>query len=206
MSLALSSGELAVRQPVVGRAVKRLLDIGLSAAGLLLTAPLVALLAILVRLDSPGPAFYRQPRVGRRQRVFSLTKLRTMDEHGRVTRVGRLLRPTGLDELPQLWQVLEGKMSLIGPRPEEPHRAARWQQYLPHFSARHAVRPGLTGWAQINDLRGPAPIPERLRFDLEYVHGWSLSWDLRILLRTPLVLWRDTRRAWQDRKRCREPS
>jgi lipopolysaccharide/colanic/teichoic acid biosynthesis glycosyltransferase/glycosyltransferase involved in cell wall biosynthesis len=164
---------------------KRLVDITLAASGLLLSAPFLATMGAIIPLESRGPALFRQLRTGRDQRPFTLVKLRTMDEAGRVTRLGCVLRPMGLDELPQLWNVLRGDMSLIGPRPEIPERVERFERQLPEFRARHGVRPGITGWAQVNGLRGDrSSIAERLRFDLQYLTDWSLGLDARILVRT----------------------
>ncbi|MDP9150472.1 MAG: sugar transferase [Myxococcota bacterium] len=178
-----------------GRSIKRALDVTLAASGLVLTAPLVAALGLAVRLDSKGPAFFCQRRAGRGQRPFTLIKLRTMDGGARVTRVGRLLRPLGVDELPQLWNVLKGDMSLIGPRPEVPERVARYDRELPGYSTRHVIRPGITGLAQVNGLRGDVSIAERLRFDLQYLREWSLALDGRILVQTFSVVLADTIRA-----------
>jgi lipopolysaccharide/colanic/teichoic acid biosynthesis glycosyltransferase len=190
---------LVARHSRVGRAVKRLFDIAAASLGLILTAPLLAVLAALILLESGGPVLFRQRRMGRGQRPFVLTKLRTMDAGGRVTRLGRFLRPTGLDELPQLWQVLQGAMSLVGPRPEVLERVPAYQAKLPDYWARHLVRPGITGWAQVTGLRGEASsIPERLRADLEYLQSWSLSLDLRILVRTVATVWQDTHRAYRS--------
>jgi lipopolysaccharide/colanic/teichoic acid biosynthesis glycosyltransferase len=187
--------ERVARQASLPRAVKRGFDIACGAVGLALTAPLLATLAALIRLDSRGPAFYRGPRMGRGQRSFVMIKLRTMDGSGRVTRVGRWLRPTGLDELPQLWHVLTGRMSVVGPRPEVLDRVAGYQARMPLYAARHLMRPGITGWAQVNGLRGEAsPIDRRLEHDLYYVGSWSLGLDARILWRTPAAIWRDLRR------------
>jgi lipopolysaccharide/colanic/teichoic acid biosynthesis glycosyltransferase/glycosyltransferase involved in cell wall biosynthesis len=182
-------------QSLAALATKRVLDVALAASGLVLTAPLVAALAALVVLDSSGPALFRQQRTGRDQLPFTLIKLRTFDGQGRVTRVGRVLRPAGLDELPQLWNILTGDMSLIGPRPEVPDRVERFARDLPAFRARHLMRPGITGWAQVNGLRGlrgNVSIAERLRFDIEYQRQWSLALDARILLRTLLTVVGDT--------------
>jgi putative colanic acid biosynthesis UDP-glucose lipid carrier transferase len=180
---------VAGRSPV-GAAAKRLIDVALAASGLVLTAPLVAGLAAWIRLDSEGPALFRQRRHGLHQRPFTLVKLRTMDQRGHVTRAGQILRPLGLDELPQLWNVLRGDMSLIGPRPEVLERAVRYEGRIPGYPDRHLVRPGITGWAQVNGMRGDAaPIGERLRFDIEYLREWSLAMDGQILARTvPAVL------------------
>jgi lipopolysaccharide/colanic/teichoic acid biosynthesis glycosyltransferase/glycosyltransferase involved in cell wall biosynthesis len=173
-------------------AAKRAIDVGVAATGLLATAPLLGALVALVTLDSSGTAFFHQRRTGREQQPFTMVKLRTFDADGRVTRVGRFLRPTGLDELPQLWNIVVGDMSLIGPRPEIPELVERFTRELPAYPARHLMRPGITGWAQVNGLRGCVSIAERLRFDLEYQRNWSLLLDARILLRTFGTVFRDT--------------
>ena len=192
------------------RLVKRALDVVLGALLLLLAAPLLAGLALVIRLESPGPAFYRQPRVGRHGRIFAMYKLRTMrsgadaqlhelvrplaggdprpgprfiyklPDDPRITRVGRLLRKTSLDELPQLLNVLRGEMSLVGPRPELPEVLAH---YAPAHLAWLALPPGLTGWWQVN---GRSIHPRHLStdYDLYYLRHASLAFDLRILART----------------------
>ncbi|HSY24013.1 MAG TPA: sugar transferase [Polyangiaceae bacterium] len=172
-------------QPRTARAFKRLLDMTLAVSGLALTAPLVAALGACIVLESRGPALFYQRRMGLDQRSFTLVKLRTMDAERRVTRLGGLLRPLGLDELPQLWNVLKGDMSVIGPRPEVPDRVERYERELPGYRLRHLMRPGITGWAQVNGLRGDkSSIAERLRFDTQYVRQWSLGMDARIFART----------------------
>jgi lipopolysaccharide/colanic/teichoic acid biosynthesis glycosyltransferase/glycosyltransferase involved in cell wall biosynthesis len=176
----------------VGVAAKRFADIALAASGLVLTAPFLASLAALIPLDSPGPALFYQRRPGLHQRPFTLVKLRTMDAQGRVTRLGRILRPLGLDELPQLWNVLKGDMSLIGPRPEVLERAKRYEYELPGYRTRHLMRPGITGWAQVNGLRGNVSIAKRLEFDMQYLREWNLGLDGRILLRTVSTVLGDT--------------
>jgi len=186
-------------KPVLTRAAKRCFDLVFAALLLIALTPVLAVLAAAIAVDSRGSPLYRQLRMGFNQRPFQLIKLRTMDAEGRATRVGALLRPLGLDELPQLWNVLRGDMSVVGPRPEVLERVPGHQRNLPDYWARHLVRPGITGWAQINGLRGRVSIAERLRFDLEYVAGWTLLLDARILLRTPLAVWRDSRRAWLHR-------
>jgi lipopolysaccharide/colanic/teichoic acid biosynthesis glycosyltransferase/glycosyltransferase involved in cell wall biosynthesis len=181
------------------RTAKRAIDVTLAAAGLAATAPLVVGLGVLVSLDSPGPALFYQKRAGRNRVPFTLVKLRTMDSQGKVTPVGRFLRPTGLDELPQLWNVLKGDMSLIGPRPEVFDRIERHERNIPGFAMRYEVRPGITGWAQVNGLRGDRNISlaDRLRYDVAYIREWSLALDGRILLRTLSTVLRDTLRAFQ---------
>jgi lipopolysaccharide/colanic/teichoic acid biosynthesis glycosyltransferase len=179
--------------------IRRALDIAISALALLLAAPALALAMVAIRLESRGPAIYRQRRVGRHGRPFDVLKLRTMvagAEHigaglaidagdSRVTRVGALLRRTSLDELPNLINVLRGEMSLIGPRPTLPAQVA---QYTERQRGRLAIRPGITGWAQVNG-RASLPWSERIELDLYYIEHRSLALDLRILWRTPpLVL------------------
>jgi lipopolysaccharide/colanic/teichoic acid biosynthesis glycosyltransferase/glycosyltransferase involved in cell wall biosynthesis len=173
-------------------AFKRLVDIALAGSGLVLAAPLLAVFGALITLDSAGPILFFQRRPGLNGQPFTLVKLCTMDTSGRVTRIGRFLRPTGLDELPQLWNVLKGEMSLIGPRPEVLERAQRFECDLPGYGARHAIRPGITGWAQVNGMRGDVSIAKRLEFDIEYVRQQSLALDGRILLRTLSTVWNDT--------------
>jgi lipopolysaccharide/colanic/teichoic acid biosynthesis glycosyltransferase/glycosyltransferase involved in cell wall biosynthesis len=173
---------------------KRLVDVVLAGAGLVLTAPLQATLAALIALDSPGPVLFRQRRPGLDGRPFTMIKLRTMDARGRVTRVGRLLRPMGLDELPQLWNVVKGEMSLVGPRPEVLERAVRFESDNPDYGARYRMRPGITGWAQVNGLRGEFSIARQLQLDMEYVRRWSLAMDGAILLRSVSTVCGDTLR------------
>jgi lipopolysaccharide/colanic/teichoic acid biosynthesis glycosyltransferase len=174
--------------------IKRALDIAIALPAAILTAPLVALLAVMIRLESPGDPIYRQVRVGQDGRAFEIFKLRTMvsgaeftgaglainDGDTRITRVGRLLRRYSLDELPNLWNVLRGEMSIVGPRPTLRHQV---DHYTPRQRGRLAVKPGITGWAQVNG-RASLPWPERIELDLWYVEHQSLALDLRILART----------------------
>jgi putative colanic acid biosynthesis UDP-glucose lipid carrier transferase len=182
----------------VDRLVKRSFDLAASGLGLLLLSPLLALLALLVRVSSPGPVFYRQDRVGRDGHEFAMVKFRTMrsdaeaatgpvwtTEHDpRVTGIGRFLRRTSLDELPQLWNVFKGDMSLVGPRPERRVFVEQFVQEMPRYFERHRVQSGLTGWAQVHGLRGNTSIAERTLYDLHYVENWSLLLDIKILLMT----------------------
>lgn len=160
----------------------------------------MAFVALVIRLTSRGPVFYKQDRVGLNGRVFVLWKFRTMRadaerETGPVwakrndprrTLVGAVLRRLCVDELPQLFNVLRGEMSLIGPRPERPCFVEKFSAQMPDYPRRHAVTPGLSGWAQLNGLRGDTSIAERLEYDLYYVRNWSWTFDLYILLMTPL--------------------
>lgn len=194
----------------VNRLLKRALDLAIVAGGLLLLAPLFGLIALAVRLGSPGPVFYRQTRISRNGELFDMLKFRTMrtdSEHGtgpvwasqndpRVTPVGRFLRRSSLDELPQLLNVLTGQMSFVGPRPERPHFVKQFEEQLGDYPDRHLVQAGLTGWAQVNGLRGDTSIEERTRYDLYYIENWSLLLDMRIIARSFLTIMRD---FWQKR-------
>ena len=175
----------------------------LGLAGLILTLPLLLLVAVLIKFDTPGPVFYRQERVGLGGRTFVLVKFRSMrvdaeaagpcwasERDPRVTRLGRLLRLTRIDELPQLLNVLAGSMSLVGPRPERPHFVEQLTQIIPHFTDRIALKPGLTGWAQVNYPYGASveDARQKLAYDLYYLQHRSLLLDLRILLATVCVV------------------
>lgn len=176
------------------RVFKRALDLAIAIPAAILTAPLVALLALLIRLESPGSPIYRQRRVGRDGRLFSIYKLRTMvadaerigaglaiqEGDERITRLGRLLRRYSLDELPNLYNVVRGEMSIVGPRPTLPIQV---EQYTERQRGRLAVKPGITGWAQVNG-RAALPWGERIELDLWYVEHWSLALDLKILARS----------------------
>jgi lipopolysaccharide/colanic/teichoic acid biosynthesis glycosyltransferase len=181
-----------------GNALNRALDVVLAGAGLVLASPLLGAAALATKLESPGPVLYRQTRVGRDGGDFELLKLRTMvvgaEKMGagwavdqgdpRITRVGRILRRTSLDELPQLWNVLRGDMSIIGPRPTLRYQV---EQYDERQRRRLEVKPGVTGWAQVHG-RAALPWDERIELDVWYVENRSPALDLRILLRTPLAL------------------
>ncbi len=184
--------------------VKRAFDLAGSAVGLLLLAPVMAVIAILVRFDSPGPVFYAQERVGLNGRRFRMLKFRSMRADAEVagagwttkddprrTKLGTWLRKLSLDELPQLWNVFTGEMSLVGPRPERPQYVEDFRESIPRYMLRHHVKAGMTGWAQVNGLRGDTPLPERIEYDLFYVQHWSLWFDLRILLLTVVRVFRD---------------
>ena len=180
------------------RFLKRSADILLSLAALIVLSPLFILLGVLVKADSKGPLFYRQARVGEDGRRFRLFKFRTMqanaeektgpvwagENDSRRTRVGGFLRRNNLDELPQFWNVLKGDMSLVGPRPERPFFVSRFKEDIPRYMARHSIRSGLTGWAQVNGLRGNTSIEERTKYDLYYIENWSLVFDFKIMFLT----------------------
>ena len=178
---------------------KRGLDLVFSGL-LVIMAPLLALIALAIKLDSPGPIFYRQKRVGLNGRVFSILKFRTMREDAesdgkarwaaphdnRVTRVGIVLRRSRFDELPQIWNVLRGEMSVVGPRPERPEFVAKLAETIPFYQERHEIRPGITGWAQVSCSYGASEEDTRLKlsYDLYYLKNRSFFFDLLILLRT----------------------
>ncbi len=202
-AVALPLGPLAARGPF--RLVKRAFDLGLGIIGLLILAPLLVVVAPLIHLESAGPVFYRQVRVGRGGRLFTLYKLRTMrldaesegpvwatPDDPRATRLGRWLRRTRLDELPQAINILAGDMSLVGPRPERPAFVAELAAVIPFYRARHAVRPGLTGWATIHQgyARSTEDALLKLQYDLYYIKHQSLLLDAYILLRTVAAVWR----------------
>jgi sugar transferase (PEP-CTERM system associated) len=185
------------------RLFKRLFDFGGALAGTVIAAPVMLLTALAVRLDSPGPALYRQERVGENGRVFTLYKFRSMridaeqgtpiwakDGDSRVTRIGRFIRLTRLDELPQFWNVLRGEMSFVGPRPERPFFVQQLAREIPYYMARHAVKPGVTGWAQVRYRYGASveDALEKLRYDLYYMKHLSLVFDLTILIDTIKVV------------------
>ena len=193
------------------RAFKRVFDLAISVPLLCLAGPLLLLLMLLIKRDSPGPAIFAQPRVGRNNHRYRCYKLRTMyddaaDPHGnrsaardddRITRLGKFLRRTSLDELPQLWNVIRGDMSLVGPRPHalgSTAEGALFWEAVSDYWTRHATRPGITGLAQVRGLRGAtitrADIERRVTADLEYINSWSIWLDLRILLQTIAVVLR----------------
>jgi exopolysaccharide biosynthesis polyprenyl glycosylphosphotransferase len=195
-----------VREPSLSlRTAKRTLDILGSAFGLLIFAPLLIGIVIAIKITSPGPVFFRQKRYGYHNRRFWIFKFRTMYTHlgdqsgtqqttngdSRVTSVGRFLRKTSLDELPQLINVLKGDMSLVGPRPHVPGMLAGgmlYEELVPYYFQRHNMRPGITGLAQVSGFRGstsaPAPAIDRLDYDLQYIQKWSLWLDVTIIVRT----------------------
>ena len=183
-----------------------------AALMLLLVAPIMVMIALAIKLDSPGPVFFKQPRVGFNSRLFNVLKFRTMhhamrDEHcaiqttrgdPRVTRVGRFLRRTSLDELPQLINILRGEMSIVGPRPHALSTKAEGQLFeevVDKYAARHRVKPGLTGWAQVKGWRGETDTIEKIRkrveHDLYYIENWSIMFDVVIIVRTVLLVFRD---------------
>jgi Undecaprenyl-phosphate glucose phosphotransferase len=184
----------------VNSAIKRVLDIVISSAALIVLAIPLLLIAILVRLSSRGAVLYRQERMGLDGKSFAIVKFRSMfddaeretgpvwarEDDPRVTPLGRFLRKANLDELPQLWNVLRGDMSIVGPRPERPHFVEQFKHRIPQYMLRHKVKAGLTGWAQVNGWRGNTPLEKRIEYDLYYIENWSVRLDLKILWLTVL--------------------
>lgn len=200
------------RVPLEGADVmaKRIMDVGFSAVALLLLSPLFAVVAAAIKMASPGPVFFRQKRNGFRGEDFQMLKFRSMvqgadkmlDENGkemqaqsndsRVTWIGKILRRTSVDELPQLINVLKGDMSLVGPRPHVPSHNTYYENQIDRYASRHNIKPGITGWAQLNGLRGETDTIEkmakRVEYDIWYVENWSLALDFKILFLTPFVV------------------
>jgi exopolysaccharide biosynthesis polyprenyl glycosylphosphotransferase len=180
--------------------LKRLFDVGFSAAVLLLVSPLLLLIALLIRLTSRGPVFFMQERIGLNGCPFAMYKFRTMRlaaasesdtrwttaNDSRCTPLGAFLRKTSLDELPQFLNVLKGDMSVVGPRPERPHFVHRFLQEVGRYNNRHCLRVGITGWPQVNGWRGDTSIDKRIEYDLYYLQNWSFLLDLRIIAMTVL--------------------
>ena len=194
----MSAGTLLRREPAITQALTRALDLLVSGAGTVLSAPFVTVLALVIRLETPGHPIYTQTRVGRHGEPFRIFKLRTMvsgaefrgaglainQGDDRITRVGAFLRRLSLDELPNLWNVLRGEMAIVGPRPTI---AVQVEQYTERQRGRLAVKPGITGWAQVNG-RASLPWSERIELDLWYVEHRSLRLDLAILARTARII------------------
>lgn len=177
---------------------KRAVDILGAAAGIIISSPIMLLAALAVRLTSRGPVIFKQERVGLHNKTFKMYKFRTMEmqkpsteqkawtvkDDPRVTKIGKLLRRTSLDELPQLFNILIGEMSLVGPRPERPQFVEQFKEEIPRYMIKHQVRPGLTGWAQINGYRGDTSIRKRIEYDLFYIENWTMSMDFKIMFLT----------------------
>ena len=184
----------------INSAVKRAIDVALSALALVALAVPLGLVALAVRLTSRGSVFYRQERMGLDGKSFTIVKFRSMYDNAeretgpvwataddpRVTPLGRFLRRSNLDEMPQLWNVLRGDMSIVGPRPERPHFVQQFKHRIPQYMLRHKVKAGLTGWAQVNGWRGNTPLEKRIEYDLYYIENWSVRLDLKIMWLTLL--------------------
>lgn len=182
----------------VNAVMKRTVDIVGSFVGLVVTSPLLLVVAIAIRATSKGPVIFSQERIGQHNRPFKMYKFRTMyvqdvkeekkgwttKDDPRVTKVGRFLRRTSIDELPQLFNILVGDMSLVGPRPERPQYVEKFKEEIPRYMVKHQVRPGLTGWAQINGYRGDTSIRKRIEYDIYYIENWSFEFDIKIMFLT----------------------
>ncbi len=178
--------------------LKRTVDIIGAIVGLILSVPLIALFGAVVYVESPGPIFYRQRRLGRAGVAFDIIKVRSMKldaetggkpgwtvkDDPRRLKIGAFMRKWNIDELPQFWNVLKGEMSLVGPRPERPELIANFKEEIAHYNARHGAKPGVTGWAAVNGLRGDTDLSERIRCDLYYLENWSLWLDIQIMFLT----------------------
>lgn len=177
-------------------ALKRTFDIFASVLLLIITSPVMLAAAIGIRITSPGPVIFKQRRVGRGKKEFTMYKFRTMRINGeedtawtqdadpRKTRFGSFLRKTSIDEFPQFWNILRGDMSLVGPRPEIPHFVEQFRESIPLYMVKHQARPGMTGWAQVHGLRGDTSIEDRIRYDIWYIENWSFGLDIQIIART----------------------
>ena len=178
--------------------VKRAMDIVGSIVGIIVTSPLMLLMCLIIKLTSPGPLIYKQERVGLHNQTFWMYKFRSMEvqpeseekkawtvkNDPRVTPIGKFMRHTSIDELPQLFNILKGNMSLVGPRPERPFFVEKFREEIPRYMVKHQVRPGLTGWAQVNGYRGDTSIRKRIECDLYYIENWSIGLDIKIIFLT----------------------
>ena len=178
--------------------VKRVMDIVGSIVGIIVTSPVMLVMCILIKLTSPGPLIYKQERVGLHNKTFWMYKFRSMEiqpeaeekkawtvkNDPRVTGIGKFMRRTSIDELPQLFNILKGNMSLVGPRPERPFFVEKFREEIPRYMVKHQVRPGLTGWAQVNGFRGDTSIRKRIECDLYYIENWSVGFDIKIMFLT----------------------
>ncbi|MDO4464455.1 MAG: undecaprenyl-phosphate glucose phosphotransferase [Bacillota bacterium] len=182
----------------LNRVAKRAVDIIGSSLGIVISSPIMVAAALAIKFTSRGPVIFKQERVGLHNRTFKMYKFRTMEmqrpsaeesawtvkDDPRVTGVGKFLRRTSLDELPQLFNILVGEMSLVGPRPERPQFVEKFKEEIPRYMIKHQVRPGLTGWAQINGYRGDTSIRKRIEYDLFYIENWTMSFDIKIMFLT----------------------
>lgn len=185
-----------------GRIVKRMIDVVFAFIALVILSPIMIFISVLEKITSIGPVFYWHDRIGRDGKKFKCYKFRSMytdkcdfseggskwttanDEKTRITPLGRILRKTNLDEIPQFWNILKGDISLVGPRPEQPNLVQKFESEIPEYFRRHRVKAGLTGWAQVNGLKGDTSIKERVRYDIFYIENWSLWFDIKIIVKT----------------------
>jgi exopolysaccharide biosynthesis polyprenyl glycosylphosphotransferase len=191
--LTLNAAEMGFFQ----RFMKRTFDIVSCSVGIVLISPVLLLIALLIKLSSPGPIIFKQKRITRDEEEFTMYKFRSMrtdipegnahwteENDPRITKIGRFLRKTSLDELPQLFNVIGGSMSLIGPRPERPELVEKFNQEIPGYRMRHRFKAGVSGWAQVNGWRGNTSLERRIEFDLYYIRNWTMLFDLKIVLFT----------------------
>ena len=182
----------------INRLAKRMVDIIGSLIGIILCSPLMFVVAFLIKSTDNGPILFKQERVGLNGKTFNMYKFRSMrvqteseekkgwttKDDPRVTTIGKFIRKTSIDELPQLFNILIGQMSIVGPRPERPQFVEKFKEEIPRYMVKHQVRPGLTGWAQINGYRGDTSIRKRIEYDLYYIENWSMMFDFRIIIGT----------------------
>ena len=187
-----------MRQGIYARSIKRKLDILLSGTALVVLSPIMAVTAWQVRKKLGSPVLFTQLRPGKGEKIFKMYKFRSMAVQSaakeksqwttpgdpRVTPIGRFIRKTSIDELPQLFNVLKGDMSLVGPRPERPFFVEKFKEEIPRYMIKHQVRPGMTGWAQVNGYRGDTSITKRIEHDLYYIENWTLGFDFKIMILT----------------------
>ena len=185
-------------QSLLNRSVKRIIDILGSIIGILLFSPVFIILSIIIKLTSKGTIIFKQERVGLHNKLFTMYKFRSMVEQSdeeekkgwttkddvRVTKIGSIIRKISFDELPQFFNVLKGDMSLVGPRPERRQFVEQFKETIPRYMIKHQVRPGMTGWAQINGLRGDTDLDKRIQYDIWYIENWTLGLDFKILFLT----------------------
>jgi Undecaprenyl-phosphate glucose phosphotransferase len=178
--------------------IKRLMDIFGSLVAIVLFSPVMLTVALLIKITSPGPIIFNQVRVGLHNKEFNMYKFRSMrvqtaeeekkgwttKDDPRVTKIGKFIRRTSIDELPQFFNVLKGDMSLIGPRPERPQFVEQYKEEIPKYMIKHQVRPGITGWAQVNGFRGDTSIKLRIEHDIYYIENWTVGFDIKILFLT----------------------
>ncbi|MDR0949877.1 MAG: undecaprenyl-phosphate glucose phosphotransferase [Lachnospiraceae bacterium] len=183
------------------RFAKRLVDLIGAILGIVVTSPIMLLMAIFIKMDSKGPIIFRQERVGYHKKSFQMYKFRSMEmqpgsieckswtvkDDPRVTPIGKFMRRMSIDELPQLFNILRGDMSLVGPRPERPLFVEKFREEIPRYMVKHQVRPGLTGWAQVNGLRGDTSIRKRIDYDIYYIENWTMGFDVKIICKTFLT-------------------
>lgn len=183
---------------LINRFIKRTFDLLFAIIALIIFSPVMLITAILVKCTSKGPIIYKQARVGLHSEEFMMYKFRSMETQApsqektmwttcndpRITKVGKIIRKTSIDELPQIINVIKGDMSLVGPRPERPYYVEKFKEEIPRYMIKHQVRPGMTGWAQVNGLRGDTSITKRIEFDLYYIENWSMGFDIKIMFYT----------------------